>query len=158
MNRQKPTVVLDTGVVLQATISDKGPAAKILDMVDDEELELFVSHELLAEMRAVLLRPVIRIKNARYTDDDIEHLLERLKTKGTLIAHLPAHFPYERGSDDEHVINLAVQAGAEFLVSRDRDLLDLMSNAEFLSRYPHLIVLDPPTFLKRILTTSDESK
>jgi len=96
MTPPKPTAVFDTGIVLQATISENGPAAKALRLFDDDALTLFVSEALLDEMRTVLTRPVIRQKNARYTDEDIESLLTRLKQTGTLIDPLPAHFQYER--------------------------------------------------------------
>jgi putative PIN family toxin of toxin-antitoxin system len=150
MTPPKPTAVFDTGIVLQATISENGPAAKALRLFDDDVLTLFVSEELLDEMRTVLTRPVIRKKNARYTDEDIESLLTRLKQKGTLIDPLPAHFQYERDPEDEHVINLAIEGKVEYLVSRDKDLLDLMTDPDFQARYPGLMVLDPVAFLKRI--------
>lgn len=150
MTLPKPTAVFDTGIILQATISDKGPAAKALRLFDEEALTLFVSVKLLEEIQTVLTRPVIRHKNARYSDADIENLLARLKAKGTLIDPLPNHFQYERDTEDEHVINLAIEAKVEYLVSRDKDLLSLMDNAEFQGRYPDLIVLDPLAFLKSI--------
>jgi putative PIN family toxin of toxin-antitoxin system len=154
MTPSKPTAVFDTGVVLQATISAKGPAAKALTLFDEDELTLFVSEELLEEMRIVLTRPAIRQKNARYTDEDLEDLLDRLRHEGTLISPLPAHFQYERDPEDEHVINLAIEAKAEFLVSRDKDLLGLMADPVFTASYPSITVLDPAAFLKRIGATS----
>jgi predicted nucleic acid-binding protein len=39
---------------------------------------------------------------------------------------VPKEFSYRR-DEDEPYINLAVAAGADFIVSRDRDLLDLMT-------------------------------
>ena len=43
---------------------------------------------------------------------------------------------------------------AQFLVSRDKDLLDLMNDASFRQRYPDLSILDPTAFLK-VLAASD---
>ncbi|MCX6378467.1 MAG: putative toxin-antitoxin system toxin component, PIN family [Armatimonadetes bacterium] len=150
MNRRKPAAVFDTGIILQATISRTGPATKLLRQFDEGAITLFVSEELLAEMRDVLFRPSIRTKNVRYSDEGLENLLQRLEKNGVMVTRLPEHFQYERDADDEHVINLAIEAGAEFLVSRDKDLLDLASDAEFTARFPNLTILDPVAFLNRI--------
>lgn len=62
---------------------------------------------------------------------------------------------YPRDPDDEPYLNLAIEAGAEFLVTRDRDLLDLMrwdreEGRTFQRRFPKLKNVDPVTFLKLI--------
>ena len=54
---------------------------------------------------------------------------------------------FPRDPDDEHVLNLAIEAKARYLVSRDYDLLELMNNLEFQDRYPNLTILDPVAFL-----------
>lgn len=145
----KPTVVFDTGVILQAVISTGGPAAQLLRLFDEADLLLYVSTELLEEIEEVLRRPSVRNKNPHYSDQDIENLIERLVTRGNLIPTLTSHFTLERDREDDHIINLALEAGVEYLISRDKDLLDLMNDAEFRSRYPHLKILDPVAFLSR---------
>lgn len=59
-------------------------------------------------------------------------------------------FVYARDPDDAHYVNLAHTAGAEFLVSRDRDLLDLMADTTFRGQYPTLRILSPPGFLAEL--------
>ena len=61
----------------------------------------------------------------------------------------PKRFPWNAPKDEPY-LDLAVAAGARYLVSRDRDLLDLMNDAQFRQRFPELIVLDPPAFLRAI--------
>lgn len=67
---------------------------------------------------------------------------------------MPKRFELPRDPDDEPYINLAIEAGARFLVTRDRDLLDLMRYTEegrdFQSRFQQLEILDPVAFLKEI--------
>lgn len=41
-------------------------------------------------------------------------------------------------------------ANATFLVSRDKDLLDLMNDPDFRGRFPDLSILDPVAFLQEI--------
>jgi predicted nucleic acid-binding protein len=58
-----------------------------------------------------------------------------------------------RDPDDSHYVNLALAADAKLIVSRDRDLLDLMDNSipeglDFQGRFPSLRILDPVAFLR----------
>ena len=45
-------------------------------------------------------------------------------------------------------MNLALAAEAKCLVSRDRDLLDLMHDESFRRQYPDLQILEPVAFLR----------
>jgi predicted nucleic acid-binding protein len=65
------------------------------------------------------------------------------------------HFELSRDPDDEPYLNLAIESGAQFLVTLDRDLLDLMNwntdeGRDFQSRYPNLTILDPVSFMKEL--------
>ena len=71
------------------------------------------------------------------------------------IENVPPKFRYERDPDDEPYINLAVEVKADFIVSRDRDLLDLMTDfaieaKEFRQRFRPLKVVEPKEFLQII--------
>jgi predicted nucleic acid-binding protein len=72
-----------------------------------------------------------------------------------LIRPIPKTFSYPRDEDDEPYINLAVAAQADFIISRDRDLLDLITGhtkecKEFRQRFRSLTVVEPIEFLKLI--------
>jgi predicted nucleic acid-binding protein len=56
MNEDDPRqrVVFDCMVYLQATVSESGPAAALLRLVDSDALLLFVSDDILEEVRDVL--------------------------------------------------------------------------------------------------------
>jgi predicted nucleic acid-binding protein len=50
---------------------------------------------------------------------------------------------------------VGLQVGAEYLVSRDRDLLDLMDEsrvdgADFRARYPNIKIIEPVAFLRAL--------
>jgi predicted nucleic acid-binding protein len=47
-------------------------------------------------------------------------------------------------------INLAIAADADYLTSRDKDLLDLMRDPDFTTRFPRIRVLDPVSLLNEI--------
>lgn len=157
-----PRVVFDCMIYLQATVSESGPAAALLRLVDNDEIVLFVSHDILEEVREVLSRPKIRQRNPAITDERVDALLSRLAEKATLVSDVRQHFTYVRDPKDEKYVNLALEVAAAYLVSRDKDLLDLMtSDAEecqdFRRRFRSLQVIEPVEFLKTVSTkTSSE--
>ena len=62
-------------------------------------------------------------------DRIVNAFLTKLEAKAILIANVPKEFHYERDPDDEMYINLAIVSNATYLVSRDKDLLDLMTSS-----------------------------
>lgn len=158
----RPRVVFDCMIYLQATASESSPAAALLRMLDDSTISLFVSNDILDEVRDVLSRPKIRQKNHRITDERVDALLTRLAEKGTLLESVAKHFSYERDPKDEKYINLAVEADATYLVSRDNDLLDLMredlaGSKDFRQQFPTLTILNPIAFLRQMDQLSTQS-
>ena len=75
-----------------------------------------------------------------------------------MISEVPKLFAYARDVDDEPYINLAICAAAAYLVSRDNDLLDLMSDPDFCERFPNLKVIDPVAFLQQMSASSRPEK
>jgi predicted nucleic acid-binding protein len=64
---------------------------------------------------------------------------------------VPEHFVLQRDPKDSKYLNLAITAGADFVVTRDRDLLDLMEpnnieGQEFRRRFSNIQVLEPAAF------------
>ena len=149
----RPSVVFDCNVYLQATVQDFGPAFACLQSFLTGGFSLFVSPRILSEIESVFSRPELRRKFRRLTEETTDALLETLVTQGILVYPVPPVFAYERDPDDAHYVNLAAAAGARYLVSRDRDLLDLMDEnraeaRDFRQRFPDLTILDPVEFLK----------
>jgi putative PIN family toxin of toxin-antitoxin system len=152
---EKPGVVFDCMVFFQATARRTGPAAACFTLLEGGAFTLLVSEPILAEVADVLSRPTVRRKNPRLNDETVRALFERLSRDALLVKDVPEHFTYPRDPDDEPYINLAIAAGASYLVSRDKDLLDLRSDADFRSRFPHLTILDPVEFV-RLMSPSAE--
>ena len=148
-------VVFDCMLFLQATANRRSPAARALDLLDDGTIKLFVSRPILKEVRDVLSRPEVREQLPGITDESVAALFSRLASKATLVKNVPRVFTYPRDPKDEPYINLAVAAGADYLVSRDSDLLDLMrwdraEGRDFQRRFRHLKILDPIDFLAAV--------
>lgn len=159
MTMKKLRVVFDCMIFLQALISDKSIAFKLFEYLEADAFILFVSRETLAEVNEVLARPYVRAKNSQITDEYVEAFLNRILSKAELIKNIPKHFEYSRDPKDEKYINLAIEAESDFLVSRDKDLLDLMTDIspqgkEYRQKSRPLKIVEPAEFLQ-ILTEKD---
>lgn len=151
----KPRVVFDCNVLLQAAARGSGVAAKCLNLAESGLIQLYVSREVLAEAEDVLNRPEVRAHFPELSDEIVGAFLKRLQKISVLARSVPKKFSYPRDEDDEPYINLAVAAGADFIISRDKDLLDLMTGhadncKEFRQRFRPLRVIEPGEFLRQI--------
>lgn len=150
-----PVTVFDCGIFLQGLLSKSGPAVRCLELVEEDRIRLVISEEILAEIKDVLSRPRLREKNPALTDEKVENLLEMLFEKAEFVESVPGCFIYLRDPDDESYLNLAAETEAEYLVSRDKDLLDIMTAytdeaKDFRRRFRHIKIVDPVEFLKII--------
>ena len=153
--RENFSAVFDCMIYLQAAISEKSPAAELFRQVERGSVLLFVSNETLSEIRDVLTRPKVLIKYPHLTVEYVEIFLSRVLSKANLLNKIPKHFQYPRDPKDEKYINLAIEAEANYIVSRDNDLLDLMTgidaeSKEFRQRFRFLKVIAPVGFLRII--------
>ncbi len=154
--------VFDCNVYLQAAAREKSVAAACLRLVEQGLVRLYVSDEVLAEVEDVLYRPEIITHFIALTDEVIEAFVLRLQKNAQMLRLVPGQFSYSRDPDDEPYINLAVEAKADYLVSRDRDLLDLMTAysleaKEFRQRFRPLRVIEPLAFLQEVRRLESES-
>jgi putative PIN family toxin of toxin-antitoxin system len=147
----KPHVVFDCMVFLQGAGRPAGPARACFRLVDEDRVTLCLSAEILAEVRDVLTRPRTQRKFPLLSPEWVEAFVQNAESKAVVLSAVPRAFTLERDPKDEPYLNLALAAGAQYLVSRDKDLLDLMNDASFRLRYPNLTILDPPTFLQTIV-------
>lgn len=153
-----PVAVFDTGIVLQAALNPAGPAGDALDQFDQGRVVLYVSPRLRSEWEDVLMRPSLRARNPRLTDAQVWAALQRLDERAVMVPNPPTYLVYPRDPNDEPVINLAIHVKATYLVTRDRDLLDLMDTTrpegrDFRRRFPDLQILDPVAFVTALRDT-----
>lgn len=131
-----PRAVLDTNVLVSALISPGGASTRLLLELRAGAFELILSPLLLAELREVLGRDKFR----RYvTEAEADAYVELIRNEGVVRADPPpSPEPMSADPDDEYLIDLAREAGADALVTGDAHLLDLraiipaLTPAEFL--------------------------
>jgi len=161
MNGERPGVVFDCNVLLQAALHDDGPAAECLRRLDQNRIIVYVSRATLKELRAVLAYPAIRQRNPKLTDRHAAAFVDRLMFKATLVRRVRHVLGYPRAIQDEPYVDLAATAKADYLVTRDRDLLALMSGHSivcklFRQKTSPLRVVDPVSFLSALSSASGE--
>ena len=98
-------VVLDTNVIVSAVLTERGPCARIVDMLGAGAFRLCADDRLLGEYDAVLRRPELRIAPA-----DVEIVMDLIRHVALPIAAapLPAGLP-----DPDDLPFLEVAAAAE---------------------------------------------
>jgi putative PIN family toxin of toxin-antitoxin system len=147
--------VFDCMVFLQGAARKDSPAGICLRLVETGLVDLFLSDDVIDEIRNVLKRPRLRQKFPVLTDEFVDQFLAALLARSSPAHDVPRVFAYERDPKDEPYINLALAVHAEYLVSRDIDILDLgdTSNPEgqhFQERFPQVKIVDPVTFLREV--------
>src|SRR2546429_412916 len=121
-----PVTVFDCMVYLQAAARAEGPARACLQLAKDGQILLRLSPAVLMELEDVLNRPRIRVKFPSLTLEAVALCFEDVARVGESEGKVANVVPLPRDPKDEPYLNLAVAARADFLVSWDKDLLDLM--------------------------------
>ena len=148
-------VVFDCMVFLQAAARRDSIAAACLELAEQGHLQLCLSREVLAEIGDVLQRPEIHDRFPSLTHERVTEFLEAVGRMGVLFPAVDHHFHFERDPKDEPYLNLAIQARAHYLASRDKDILDLQHGSDpaavdFRARFPFVRIVDPLEFLQEI--------
>ena len=153
----RPGAVFDAVTFVQSLANPAGPAAACWQRVLAGEVTHFASEDTLAELADVVSRPKLAKKLA--IDPDIARtFLAAVRRGSVVVPDVPSRFTYPRDPKDEPLVNLALAAGARYLVTWDNDLLDLMTagNADgtrLKAQAPDLAILTPPEMMRILRAT-----
>lgn len=140
-------VVFDCNVILQAMLRRESPAFACLEGTERKNVRIQISAELLTEYRDVLSRDELCRKFPILKTAFIDEQFQQILARSDYWELVSSHVTLSRDPKDEPYLNLAVESNARYLVSRDRDLLDLMQDVAFTSAHPDLTICDPAQFL-----------
>jgi len=118
-----------------------------LELVEANKVGLFVSPLILAEIRDVLTRRTIQDKFPHLTSDRVEVFQQKIALMAKIVDPVPDAGYGLRDKDDLPYLNLAIAASVRWLVSRDKDLLELMNDSQFVQENPELGITTPEGFL-----------
>lgn len=126
--------VLDTNTIVSG-VGWGGPPGAVLDAALDGRYELITSPALLTELRRVLSYPKLQT-----VVGDADELIKLLALAAIVVTPTET-VTISRDSDDDRLIEAALEADADVIVSGDRDLLTL-------GRIGHIQILTPREFLE----------
>jgi uncharacterized protein len=129
-----PRVVVDSNILISA-IAFGGKPEDVVRLADRGEIRLYLSPYILDEVRRILLGPKFSVALS-----DIEDFLDFLRFT-TVRRRAPA-LHVSRDPKDNPILECAVAARADFLVTGDRDLLDL-------ERYEKIRIVTPADFVRQ---------
>lgn len=136
-------VVLDTNVFISALLTPASPPAWILELVLEGRLRLIISPGIIREIALVFQYPKVQKsmqKHGLTAEEVTDAILQVLKiaviTPGAEIAQGASPDP-----GDDMVLSCALEGRAGFIISGDRDLLELES-------YEGIRIVSPADFFK----------
>jgi putative PIN family toxin of toxin-antitoxin system len=137
-----PIVVIDTNLLVRALIGGPG-SSPLLQAWQAQRIHLAVCQETLEELAEVLARPRLQ---KYFTQHDVQELLFLLRQHGMWV-QIETHVKLCRDPKDDLLLNLAISAGARYLVSADKDLIDDDVLQETMEREYNVKVMDVPQFI-----------
>jgi putative PIN family toxin of toxin-antitoxin system len=148
--RERIRVVLDTNVVLGFYLSRSlgSPNSQVIRLWrDHRKLQLIVSEDVVAEYLDVLRRLDV-------PEERVLRFAERLETRATVTrVNLGRRLTESRDPDDNVVLSTAATGRAGFLVTNDRDLLDIPAEDRRRFRFE---IVTPWEFLAAIEERKEE--
>lgn len=144
--------VYDCNVLWRAFFFKTGIGNDCRRLIDDKIIQHVMSRDTVEELVDVLTREETLNRFPYYSPDDAKDFVREIVNGSTLIRTVPPATPLSRDLDDEAYLNLAVAVEADFLVTFDRDLLDLITGTDieskqFRQRFRHLRIVRPDEFL-----------
>jgi putative PIN family toxin of toxin-antitoxin system len=142
-----PRAVLDTTVLVSAFLRHLpgGASYDLLCFADSGAFEFFLSDDILEEIAGVLLRSGRMHERYSYTDDQAIEYCQDLAKLAHLVDDVPV-VQIVRDPNDDMIIGCAIGAHADYLVSRDKDLLSLGS-------HEGIAIVTPEAFLQILRET-----
>ena len=133
--------VLDTTVLVSGFLKqvEGGVTYELLLLAKEGAFEQYISDYILEELAEVLLRSGRNRRRYHYPDSAVVDLCQGLARFATLVTDVP-DVQIVRDRSDDMIVACAIGAGADYLVTRDNDLL-------VLGRHRHIAIITPEAFL-----------
>ena len=116
-------VVADTNTIISGLLW-KGNESKLLQEAEEENIRLFISKEILEEIEQVINYDQLQ-KYIAESELTKEQLLEKVNSLCHIVFGEKLNIDICRDKRDNKIIECAVHAKADFIVSGDKDILSL---------------------------------
>lgn len=131
-------VVLDSNIFISGIIFGGNPR-KIINLIFEGKLKLCISSEILVEIKEVLER-----NKFGFSPDVTQHIIYEIESISEFITPKKKHSIIKRDPDDNIIIDCAIEAQAEYIITGDNDLLDL-------KEYKNIKIINASEFINFIL-------
>lgn len=124
-------IVIDTNIWVSLAIGSRSVTEDLISIINNSEVHIIVSEELLDEITTTLAKPKLR----KYLTQERTSQLFSILNNNCLLEQSISNKRYCRDHKDDFLINLAFESSSEYLISGDLDLLILnpIDNLEILS-------------------------
>ena len=128
-------IVLDTNIYISSFFWNGNPR-KVFDRIINGVDELFITDDILNEIRNVMSREKYSIN--RNELDDYINIIEQFSQK---IFHDNILEKISRDKDDDKILKCGLESKADFIITGDKDLL-------VLKEYKNIRIFNPREYLK----------
>jgi len=135
-----PSAVLDSATLISAFLKPGGVADLVLQQAYERAFELFLAEEILAETRRVLLETDRIRQRYAYPDESVHRFIRGLHGIAQMTGPLPSLAGIVRDPNDDMIVACALAAKAQYIVTRDNDLLSLRT-------YETITMITPEAFM-----------
>ena len=129
-------LVLDTNIYISAFIF-AGKARKVLDLAIENKVDIYISEDILNEIKKVLQRKKFSLNNFQ-----IHSILSEIESVTKLVYPDKKLNDLCRDRDDHIILECAEKSKADFIITGDKDLL-------VLETYLGTKILSPADFLNK---------
>ena len=129
----KPVVVLDTNIFISAVFWE-GKPYRIVNKAINQEIIVFISNEIIKEIRKVLARDFSLEKQ------EIDSIIDAVAYFTNFIEPKEKVKAVKEDPDDDRIIGCALACNAQFIVSSDNHLLKLKN-------FRNIKIVSPEEFL-----------
>ncbi|MBI2264530.1 MAG: putative toxin-antitoxin system toxin component, PIN family [Armatimonadetes bacterium] len=136
-----PEVVLDSTVLVSAFLTKTGVSAELLVHARRKAYHLCLTDQIIEETQQVLLEYQRIRKRYHYPDRSVIQFVKGLRAISHLSTNLPEIRAVLRDPNDDAVIACALAAKANYIVTRDKDLLSM-------EKYERVRIVAPEKFMK----------
>lgn len=133
-------VVLDTNALISGLLWE-GNEATIIEKAEKKEIQPFISPKILKELEGVLKREKFT-KRLKDKENTVEKAVAKIALIATLIEPNINISEIKEDPDDNRVLECAVSADVDFIISGDNHLLSL-------KRYSGIAIITASEFIKK---------
>jgi putative PIN family toxin of toxin-antitoxin system len=141
VQREPPRIVVDTNVLISATLAKAGPSRRIVDAARTRRFVLVTSQVLIQEYEGVIVRRRIAGKYKEVAERRLA-LMDFVRSNAAITPGQRLPDVTLRDPEDIAVLSCAIEGKTNYIISGDLDLVEL-------GAFRGIPILSPAEFAKR---------